>query len=138
MLNYGEGERKIYIRKFEKESNKAALLAVYNTGGNWKGMLSELNILLKTAYRWLDASNDFPDRRGRPPGGKITEEHLQFFTEKVNANPRITLQELKARFNVSFPGITLCNETVRKALGRCLFTIKLLRFESENANLSYK
>ena len=126
--------RKEYVKKNAKVEIKAALIGAYESGGDWKSLAENKGISLRTAYRWLDSSTDIPDTRGGKKKKRLSDEHLDFITGLVNSNPRITVKDIKFELCNKFENLSVCEETVRKALDECLFTLKDIRFEPENAN----
>lgn len=126
--------RSNYVKKADKEKARTALISAYDSGGDWRSLLPGLGVSIRTAYRWLESSPNVADKRGGSRKTVINDEHLTFITNKVNANPLITLQELSAELTRGFPNVSVSKETIRTSLEKCLFSIKGVRFEPENAN----
>ncbi|MES1903628.1 MAG: hypothetical protein MHPSP_003618, partial [Paramarteilia canceri] len=67
---------KNYVRKYEKANEKPSLIVGNKPGGNWCSLVSKLYIPIRTVYRWLDPSNDVPDKSGGYREEIIKEENL--------------------------------------------------------------
>ena len=100
-------------------SKKAEVLAVYNSGGDWKSLIAKYNISKSSAYR-LFKSQSSKDNRGGPFNLKFNQEHTDFIIMSIEKNPKITLShnyfvildEIKQfflkRFKISIGKSTYC------------------------------
>lgn len=118
--------------KAESTQRKAQIIAVFESGGDWRRRAEELCVPVSTAYRWINLG-DLPDRRGGARGRKILEEHLAFISEEIERNPRICLDELRVLLCNKYE-IQVSNECIRGHLDGLLYTLKAVRLEPENGN----
>ena len=77
------------------------------------------------------------DKRRGSRNVKILDTHKQFFVEKIEENPRITLFELASALNSSY-GVTVSTQCVRMHLDALVYTLKSMRHEPEVANSAIK
>ena len=77
----------------EWERKRTAIVAVYNSGGDWKQLSENLSIPKTTAYRWCK-EGEKKDNRGGKRFSKLSNVHLDFLSEYISANVRITTQEM--------------------------------------------
>lgn len=122
-----------YIKKEEAEKNKIQICAVYNNNGDWRGLANTLGVTRSTAYRWVKNQNEIPRQRGGRRRVKITEEHRELMVQYIEENPRLTLKELKNKFQENHQ-VIVSTECLRQHLDGLLFTLKDIRREPEKMN----
>lgn len=122
-----------YMKRRESESIKKQICTVYNNNGDWRDLANALGVKKTTVYRWVRNQNEVQGKHGGKRRVKITEEHRAFMTQYVEQNPRITLKELKRKFEEDHH-VTVSTECLRQHLDGLMFTLKDIRREPERAN----
>ncbi|KAF7684908.1 hypothetical protein CDIK_4343 [Cucumispora dikerogammari] len=83
----------------------------------------------------MDFSRRKKDIRDRNHSSKVAEVHLNFITNKIESNPKITLQELVEVIENRFE-LRLSKQTISRHLDLLLYTLKDFKQEREAANSS--
>ncbi|KAF7688383.1 hypothetical protein CDIK_2930, partial [Cucumispora dikerogammari] len=118
--------------KEERARKRAQICAAYQANGDWRQVARDLNVPSATAYRWVQ-EGEVKDTRSGNCFCKVTEKHRNLMVKAIEANPWIALSHMVDLIPQTF-GLTLTQKTVWKHLDAMTYTIKLIRFESENAN----
>lgn len=122
-----------YMKKRESESIKKQICAVYNNNGDWRGLANALGVKKATAYRWVKNQNQVQRQHGGKRREKITEDHRAVMTRYIEENPRMTLKELKRKFEEDHH-VSVSTECLRQHLDGLMFTLKDIRREPERTN----
>lgn len=122
-----------YIKKIDAENVKKQICALYNNNEDWRALAKTLGVKKSTAYRWVKNQSEIEKQRGGKRKTKITNEHHVFMEQCIEENPKITLKQLKEKFQHDHQ-ISVSTECVRKHLDGLMYTLKDIRREPERAN----
>lgn len=91
-------------------------------GGDWKSLAAELQVNVKTAYRWISlAKRGELESRRRAWGGKrfekVASEHIDFLHAALAENASLTLAQLAALLDKKF-SVKVTPQTVKNRLDR--------------------
>ena len=111
------------------------IIAAYEANGDWLALAAEKGVPKSTAYRWIQQKDKTPKKRGGVRRGrcKVSEEHKAFIIKTIEENPRVTLNEIRAKVFSRFH-LTLAKSTINVHLQNSCYTLKQVRFEPERAN----
>ena len=103
---------------------------------DWRALAKTLGVKKSTAYRWVkNHQNQIPKKqRGGKRETKITNQHRVFMEQYIEENPRITLVQLREKFQNNHQ-IIVSTECLRTHLDGLLYTLKDIRKEPERANI---
>lgn len=122
-----------YIKKVDAANAKRQICGVYNNNGDWRNLANVIGVPKRTAYRWVKSQEETEKQRGGKRRVKITDEHHRFFENKIEDNPKITLQQLREELQETFQ-VNVSKECIRQHLDGLMFTVKQIRREPERAN----
>lgn len=123
-----------YIKKVEADNIRKQICALYNKNEDWRIVAKTLGVKKSTAYRWVNNQQISAEQRGGKRKIKITNEHRVFIESYIEENPRITLKQLRDKFQNNHQ-IVVSTECLRKHLDGLLYTLKDIRREPERANV---
>ena len=69
--------RKTQEKKLALKAKRARIIDLYNAGGDWRRLATQLNVSKTTTYRWLRERVKY-DCRGGSYNQKITAEQIKF------------------------------------------------------------
>ncbi len=74
-------------------TKKGQITSSFESGDVWRNLAKNLNVLEGTAYRWVAQGNN-PDERESSFNTKVLEIYRDEMVKLIEANNRITLQEM--------------------------------------------
>lgn len=122
-----------YIKQKDADNVRRQICSLYNSNGDWKHLADTLGIKKSTAYRWVKHPDAGPMQRGGKRREKIRENHREYIARCIEENPRLTLKELKRKFQEEHE-MNVSTECLRKHLDGLMYTLKDIRREPERAN----
>lgn len=122
-----------YIKKKEADNIRRQICAVYNDNGDWRGLANTLHVKKSTVYRWVKIQDQMERQRGGKRRQIIREEHHDLMVQYIEENPKLTLKQLKQKFEENHQ-VVVSTECLRKHLDGLLYTLKDIRREPERTN----
>lgn len=122
-----------YIKKADADGLRKQICTVYENNGDWRGLANALNVKRSTAYRWVKNKDAAPKQRGGKRRTKITDVHREYIVNYIEENPRLTLKELKHKFEENHE-VIVSTECLRQHLDGLMYTLKNVRREPEKTN----
>ena len=114
------------------QEDKRRILDCHRQGGDVKALATALNVNIKSA-RSIARRNSSPISKRGGSKKKVAEEHRVILTETLDANPSLTLKELRQLFHEK-TGITVSIATIDRYLDCHGYSLKQLSVQPVDRN----